>query len=170
MEIQLMQKHLYFVCPTDCLEPVINKSCGNKNYFYTSLGNSVVFDQDTTMYLRQMLLKHNIQEISFVLSITNPIITDALKNQDFMDIRGLSNFYDKVIRQKGHSNVLANEQNRRFTIISYHLNQKIKELQRALDGLNIARSKIRGKIYNGKENVFDEIYSHLVCTEYFSLN
>jgi len=170
IEIQSMQKTLYFVCPTDCLEAVINRSFRSKNYYYTSLGNSVVFDEETICSIKELILKHTITEIFFVLSISNPIINDALKNQVFSGIRGLNSFYDEVLRQKRRSEVLYREYNRQFTILSYHLNKKIKELQLVLNGLNIHELKIAGKVYCGQEDIFNKIYSDLVCTECFSLN
>ncbi|UII81309.1 hypothetical protein [Flagellimonas sp. CMM7] len=165
-----MQKSLYFVCPTDGLEPVINTRFDNRNYYYTSLGNSVVFDDVTSGNIRQLIQEHGITEVSFVLSINNPIVKDALGNQTFSDIRGLHSFYGEVLRQKGYSEVLCSEPNSKFTILSYHLNNKIKELQLVLDGLNVSQLKIMGKIYNKQEHEFYKIYSDLVCTEFFSLN
>nr|WP_299388551.1 hypothetical protein [Allomuricauda sp.] len=165
-----MHRNLYFVCPADSLEPVINRVFGGQNHFYTSLGNSVVFEKDTADQIKQLILKHNIQEISFVLAMSNPIISDALKNQVYADIRGLNDFYVNVLRQKGLSEVLAREYNRRFIILSYHLNEKIKELRRVLEESPANDLKIGGKIYNGQHKTFYKIYSPLVCSEYFSLN
>ncbi|MEX0315227.1 MAG: hypothetical protein AB3N18_13710 [Allomuricauda sp.] len=130
----------------------------------------MTFDEDTSTHIRRLILKYGIKEISFVLSITNPIIIDALENQDFADIRGLSDFYHEVLRQKGYSEVLCGDHKRQFIILSYHLNKKIRELQLVLNGLDMGRLKIGGKIYNNQEKAFNEIYSDLVCTEYFSLN
>ncbi|WP_420399902.1 hypothetical protein [Flagellimonas sp.] len=165
-----MRRSLYFVCPTDCLEPVINGYFGDKNHYYTSLGNSVVFDMDTIGHLRQLILKHSIQEISFVLSINNPIIVDALENQNFADIRGLNDLYMELVKQKGHSEVLCGGHNRQFIILSYHLNKKIKEFQFVLESLGMNQIKVGGKIYSKEEHTFYKIYSDLVCTEFFSLN
>ncbi|MEM7379949.1 MAG: hypothetical protein AAF361_01980 [Bacteroidota bacterium] len=165
-----MHSSLYFVCPTDCLEPVINRSFGDTNYFYTSLGNSVVFDEDTVNHIKGLILKHNIKEISFVLSLTNPIIIDALDNQSFTDIIGLNEFYEEILRQKKNSEVLFRKHNRQFTILSYHLNNKIRELQHALDRIGVEQPQISGKIYDQQNEVFNKIYPNLVCTEYFSLN
>ncbi|MEM9648709.1 MAG: hypothetical protein AAF969_09515 [Bacteroidota bacterium] len=144
-------------------------SFGSKNFYYNSLGNSVVFNGETANHLRNFIQKRGIREIFFVLSITNPIITDALGNQEFSDIRGLSDFYGEVLKQKGHSQVLYRESNRQFTIISHHLNKKVRELQLALN-VGADRVKIGGKIYNAKDNAFYKIYADLVCTENFSLN
>lgn len=42
-----MHKCLYLVCPTDCLEPIINNTFKQEHYFYTSLGNAFVADSET---------------------------------------------------------------------------------------------------------------------------
>ena len=40
----------------------------------------------------------NIREITFVLSDNNRIVIDALKNHDFIDVRGCNNFsYQRVM-------------------------------------------------------------------------
>ncbi|MEM9001288.1 MAG: hypothetical protein AAGB24_13570 [Bacteroidota bacterium] len=165
-----MPRHLYFVCPTDGIEPTINGAFGSCNYFYTSLGNSVVFDKDTMGHIKGLLLKHDIQEIFFVLSDANPIIKDAMGNRHFSQIRGLGNFYAEISRQKQHSEVLCSEYNRQSIVLSYYLNKKIKELMSELNCLNVGKINIEGKIYNKQKNIFNKIYSDLVCTEYFSRN
>ena len=165
-----MNSHLYFICPTDNLELEINKTFRYQNLFYTSLGNSVVFDKDIINEIEQLILKHAVQEISFVLSMTNLIISDALKNQDFAASCGLNGFYRQVLRQEGYSEVLGTKNNRRFTVLSYHLNNKIRELRQQLNEAKIGHLNIGGKIYNARENVFLAIYSHLICTEYISIN
>ncbi|MEL6916795.1 MAG: hypothetical protein AAFO99_03600 [Bacteroidota bacterium] len=166
----MQKRSLYFVCPTDCLEAIINRSFGGKNYYHTSLGNSVVFDGKTTTHIKGLILKYKITEVSFVLSLTNPIIHDALANQDFSDIRGLNNLYHQVLMQKRYSEVLYRAHNRDFTILSYHLNKKIKELLLVLQGSHMEELSIVGRIYCKQKKTFDKIYPDLVCTEYFSLN
>ncbi len=98
------------------------------------------------------------------------MISDALGHQDFLKIKGLKNFYNEVLRQKEYSEVLWQQGNRQFTLLSYYLNTKIKELQLKLNSLVIDQIKISGKIYNRQENAFDEIYTDLICGEYLSLN
>jgi len=167
-----MQKSLYLLCPTDCLESIINSTFNNKNYFYTSLGNSVMFDNKQTLKdIKELIKKHEIRDISFVLSNTNKIILDALGNKDFLKIRGLNDFYNKITEQKEHS-VLSwhTTDNRQFSILSYYLNKKIKELQLELNSLFFEPIRIHGKIYNKKENMFNNIYSDLICIEKYCLN
>ena len=78
-----MHKRFYFICPADCLEYRINKQFKYENYFYSSLGNSFVFDSKNIDNIKEMIIKHNIKEISFVLSSNNTIIENALGPQNF---------------------------------------------------------------------------------------
>ncbi len=165
-----MHSHLYFICPTDHIEPIINSSFGHRSYYYTSLGNSVAFDDDTIKQIEHLVLKHNIREISFVLSNTNVIFLDALGNRNFSEISGLDNFYNEVISQKEYSAGSGLKCNRKFLVLSYYLNYKIRELWHELNYPIINQVKIIGKIYDKKRNVFDEIYSDLICRDYISLN
>lgn len=168
--MRIKQKRLCFICPTDHLESIINKSFQYKNYYYTSLGNSVVFNNATLNQIENLILTHNIKEISFILSNTNSIVLDALGNQSFSEIRGLDNCYHEIIKQKKYSDIFLHEYNREFYLLSHYLNKKIKELQLKLNNLIIDQAKIDGKIYNKQEGIFDSIYTNLISDEYFSLN
>ena len=165
-----MRKVLFLLCPTDCLEPIINSTFKYENYFYTSLGNSFVSDSETIKNIKELVRKHNIREIYFVLSNDNKIILDALGGQFFSDIRDLQNFYVEVIRQKEHSEVLWQTNNRQFSILSYYLNNKIKELRLELGHLSNLPIKINGKIHNREDHTFKQIYPDLICLEKHNLN
>lgn len=165
-----MYRHLYFICPTDSLELTINRSFENNNYYYTSLGNSVVLDKDTASHIKQLILKHDIQEIVFVLSNNNPVVRDALENQYFNSIRGLNHFYNTIARRKDYSDIIWQKNSCPFTILSHYLNEKIKELQIQLKSLNLGQVRVSGKIYDQNKHTFDDIYSNLICRDFFSLN
>ena len=81
-----MQKCFFLICPTDYLENAINKTFRSQNYFYTSLGNSFIYDDKTMKYIKQIVKKHNIQKFCFVLSIDNKIVLDALWKVNFSKI------------------------------------------------------------------------------------
>ena len=66
-----MEPQLYFICPTDHLEHIINDQLGGVNYFYFSLGNSLGFDVETLEQLSSFLNEKRIENISFVLSDSN---------------------------------------------------------------------------------------------------
>ncbi|WP_422091300.1 hypothetical protein [Tenacibaculum ovolyticum] len=165
-----MQKHLYFLCPTDCLESVINNTFKHENYFYTSLGNSFVAENKTIESLSEVIIEHNIKEISFVLSNNNHIINDALGAQDFLRIKGLTRLYRQIKKQKEHSDMLWKTDYNQFIILSYYLNKKINELQLQLANLSKRHIKIGGKIYNKHTNSFTNIYADLICLQKHHLN
>ena len=165
-----MLKHLYFICPTDFLEGVIENVFKQENYYYTSLGNSITFDKDSVKQLSRLLETKNINEISFVLSDDNNIVLDALGNQGFSRIAGLNNFYGHITKQKKHSELSWQTYDQEFLILSYHLNNKINELRLGLNTIFFNQLKISGKIYNRQQKVFYDIYPDLICWEYFHLN
>lgn len=165
-----MQKCLYLLCPTDCLESVINSNFENENYFYTSLGNSVVFTPYTIQHIKKLITKRKIKNIYFVLSDNNNIVLDALGKQNYSKLRGLNNFYTKITAQKKHTEILWQNDSNRLAIISYYLNRKIKELHFELINSVSHPVKIGGKIYDRFENTFKNIHSTLVCIEKHYLN
>ncbi len=165
-----MQRHLYFICPTDHLESVINSTFKQENYYLTSLGNSIAFDTDMMVQMNELLHVKNIRDISFVLSDNNRILSDALENKDYSQITGLSNFYNEITKQKEHSEGVWQTYNRQFLMLSHHLNDKIKELRLALKALSIDPLPISGKIYDRNKETFSEIYSDLICRNYVGVN
>ncbi|WP_298879832.1 hypothetical protein [uncultured Polaribacter sp.] len=165
-----MQKCFYLICPTDFLENTINKKFNFENYFYSSLGNSFNYDCKTITYIKNLIEKHNIKEIYFVLSLDNKIILDAIGKQRFSNIKVLGNFYNEIIKEEGQSKKLFQERNSQFSILSYYLNKKIKELKTQLVNTSNLSIKIGGKIYNKDKNTFTNIYSDLVCLKKHQLN
>jgi len=165
-----MKRLLHFICPTDCLETVINGKFRQENYYYSSLGNSVSFNKKVLKETRKLICEKNIREISFVLSSDNRIVMDAYGNQDFSDIKGLNKFYNKVIEQKEQVETLWQTWNLNSLILSYYLNDKIKELREGLQDMSDNQFKISGKIYDKQQNVFKEIYPDLICIDYSNFN
>lgn len=163
-----MEKCFFLICPTDCLEHTISKTFKYENYFYTSLGNSFTYDRKTINYINKIVKKHRIKKIYFVLSIDNKIVLDAIGNNEFSNIRGLNNYYKEIRKQK--TKTLFQRDNRQFTVLSYFLNKKIKELELQLTDISIQPIKIVGKIYNKNKDVFTTIYSDLMCLEKYHLN
>ncbi len=165
-----MKGHLYFVCPTDYLERVIDNENYQENYFCTSLGNSMTFDSNIVGQITKLLETRNITEITFILSDNNRIILDALGDQEFSMIRGLTKFYNQLLRQKEYAEECWQTCNQQHLLLSYHLNKKIKELSLELRWLLEKSVEINGMVYNQQNNAFTKIYSDLICTEYLRLN
>ncbi len=165
-----MSNTLFLLCPTDCLESVINDVYRYENFFYTSLGNSFTIDMQTIACIKEIIIKHHINKIYLVLSEDNKIIYDALGGQSFSKIRGLKPFYNEIRAQKKHSIISQQNDNPQFSFLSHYLNKKITELRPQLyDVLNTPIS-IRGRVYNRYERVFKNIYSSLICLEKHCMN
>lgn len=160
----------YLVCPTDCIENPINQYFRDENYFYTSLGNSFNCDSKTLEYLKSMIINLKIKEICFVLSSDNEIILDALGNEKFRKVGELHNFYKEIRIQKERSKMCFQKENHQFSILSFYLNKKIKELEFQLAHLMKSPILITGKIYDKKEKLFTNIYTDLICLEKHHLN
>jgi hypothetical protein len=166
----MMKSCLYFICPTDCLESIIESKFHHENYFYGSLGNSLTFTQNELNQIKELICSKGIREIYFVLSDDNQIVSDAIGNQDFSDIRGLENFYNQVQLQKEHLEMSWQIQNPQFLILSSFLNTKIEKLKDGLSDLMIGEIAIVGKIFSKEEHQFKDIYSDLICREDSILN
>ena len=165
-----MQKQLYFICPTDHLEPVIDDAFGQESYYISSLGNSIVFDDKLMELIKELIVSRDIREIFFVLSDENRIVLDAFENQAFSEIKSLDHFYNQITRNKKQAKVLWRTWNRQLLVLSYHMNEKIRELKLGLNGLFIDQLKISGKIYRRQESSFTDLYSDLLCIESYNLN
>jgi len=165
-----MNKLLYFTCPTDRLEPVINNTFKQENYYYTSLGNSTPFDDDLLKQLKKIIVTKEINKISFVLSNDNKILADALGSQNYSTIKGLNNFYYQIKMYKENAKALWRGRYNQLLILSYHLNNKINELKCGLNDVLTEELLINGEIYNRQKNVFCNIHSELLCLGYESFN
>ena len=117
-----------------------------------------------------MVDKQEICKIYFVLSNDNKIILDALGGQFFSGIRGLKKCYKEVKKQQRNAEIIEKNAGSQFSIISYYLNSKIKELQFQLNHLCNHDVAVNAKIYNKQEDSFKDIYADLICLERHSLN
>lgn len=165
-----MKKLLYFTCPTDCLETIINDTFQDENYYCSSLGNSISFKNNTLEETKKLIREKKIREIAFVLSYNNRIVLDALSRQDFSDISGLNGFYKQVIKQKKQAVLYWQGGNLQFLLLSYYLNKKIKELRGGLSDSLAEQLVISGKIYNKQQQIFKDIYSALICLDHKNFN
>lgn len=167
-----MQKCLYLLCPSDCLETIINDTFQEENYFYTSLGNSFISNSEAIQDIQFVVQKYNIQKICFVLASDNKIVNDALGRQQFSDIKELSSFYSEIIKYKEQSKIVwqKDKDNLKFSVISYYLNKKIKILKTGFNNFHKYPVTISGKIYFRRNSMFTPIYSDWICLEKHLLN
>ncbi len=165
-----MSKHLYFICPTDHLEPIINKTSHHENYFFTSLGNSLTFDYVNIQPIIELIKSKNISHITFVLSNANRIVSDALEKQDFTDITSLENFYDQITRQNSQAATLWHGYDHQLLVLSFYLNHKIKELKTWLNQSIRDSLTINAKVYNRRDANFNDVYPECINVDFVSVN
>lgn len=165
-----MSRHLFFLCPTDFLEPVINEVFGCGNTYLTSLGNSIAFDSQMTFEVNEMLRTRDIRNISFVLSDNNRIISDALGDKTFSHIVDLKKFYRNIERQKRHCEEVWSSDYHQFLISSYFLNHKLMQLRAQLNDEFKTRIHLSAKIYKRKDHIFRDICSFSIVRHSMALN
>lgn len=157
-----MHNRLFFVCPTDHLESEINSRLNQKNFFWTSLANSIRFEADLVGEIISLVETNNITSICFVLSDSNQLIHDALSTKDFSYLNGLGEFYDIITEQKSQSKPIWKEHTLLLPILSLYLNLKKEELEYLLSGRLDDRVEIETRIYNREKGQF-----HRTCTTLF---
>ena len=94
-----MKKRLFLVCPTDCLEVIINQKFKSINFFYTSVGNSFSIDNKTVDNIKELVIKYDIKNIDFILSLDNTFIS----NNSSLEIKlkdSILNRYQQEIKEK----------------------------------------------------------------------
>lgn len=165
-----MNASLFFLCPTDCLESIINKNYKGKNYFHTSLGNNSSFDLISLDSIKALICRHDIRNIYFVLSEQNKIVVEAMGGQTFPQIRGLQNFNNSINLSKKQSELFWKTSDPVISTLSYYLNQKIIQLQLNLSCLLTQPLTLKGKIYIKSQNKFIDTYPDLVCLREYNLN
>ena len=165
-----MHKILFLLCPTDCLESIINDMFGEDVFFYSSLGNSMTLKMNTLECIKKLIIEYQIEEVSFVLSTNNDIFKDAIGKENFIDIFGLRNIYSQIHKEKSNSELFWPSDLNFASLISYYLNTKIKELQMVFEQFKEVSVEISGRIYDRHDNSFKKIYHDLVCVKRHYLN
>jgi len=164
-----MFNKLYFICPTDNIESIINSKLNDNNFYITSLANSITFNYDFIKELHSIIESKKISEITFVLSDDNKLINDALENKKFKNIRSLNHLNLKISSQKNFFKKESTVSEIRLDLISYLLNQKKHELKKITDSLGLELD-INAIVYNKEVNEFTKVKSKLLNLEFFNLN
>lgn len=157
------------MCPTDCLETSINEKFKSENYFYTSIGNSFNVDKMSIVNIKKLIVKHKIKNIDFVLSLDNSFISFTLNKGFNLQDKGLKKYQEKINKKNIQAKIIDQKVNHRYLLLSYILNDKIKELKVKLAD-SIDSITICGKIYNKKLDDFTSIYSELINLEKHNMN
>ncbi|MAW84618.1 MAG: hypothetical protein CL832_09535 [Crocinitomicaceae bacterium] len=165
-----MQKNLYFLCPSENLEAVIEKSFPQENYFLSSLGNSISFSDDFILDINSLIESKGIGKITFILSNNNRFILDAMKNKEFKYIKELKEYYKTIEKRKVLT--IKSYKNKNFTslITSHILKTKINELNSNLFDWIRNKISIEGKIYDPTKNMFFDVRINIIEPESLFLN
>ena len=165
-----MQKNLYFLCPSENLEAVIEKRYPQENYFLSSLGNSISFSDDFILDINSLIESKGIGKITFILSNNNRFILDAMKNQEFKYIKELKEYYKTIEERKVLT--IKSYKNKNFTslITSHILKTKINELNSNLFDWIRNKISIEGKIYDPTKNMFFDVRINIIEPESLFLN
>ena len=165
-----MQKNLYFLCPSENLEAVIEKRYPQENYFLSSLGNSISFSDDFILDINSLIESKGIGKIIFILSNNNRFILDAMKNQEFKYIKELKEYYKTIEERKVLT--IKSYKNKNFTslITSHIIKTKINELNSNLFDWIRNKISIEGKIYDPTKNMFFDVRINIIEPESLFLN
>jgi len=164
-----MHSHLFFICPTDHLEVLINKEFRHKNFIVSSLGNTMIFDFESISEINELIQVNNVGHITFILAHDNRIMLDAMEHQELAEINGLNSLGVKMKKHHKHTQIWRdNEQS--LIALSYHLSDKIKELNCALKDVSHMPVHISGKIYIRHKDKFQDIYSDIICRNFVLAN
>ena len=157
-----MYKHLYFVCPSDNLESLIDKKFPQENYFLSSLGSSISFNSDFIEEVNALIESKGIEKITFVLSDDNKLVHDGIKNQNFGNINDLRKLYKNISDHKRLTTKVYLEKNAQKLITSHLLKQKINEMNMNLSEWLSSKVNIDAKIYSRNNDSFNGVPSNLV--------
>ena len=149
-----MHKHLYFVCPSDNLEGLIDKKFPQENYFLSSLGNSLSLSKDIMQEVSALIELKGIDKITFILSDDNKLIFDGLRNQNFDTINVLKKLYNNITNYKKLTSKVYGEGNIQILVTSNLLNEKINEIKLGLCDWLSSKVNIEAKIYIRKSDEF----------------
>ena len=165
-----MQKNLYFLCPSENLEAVIEKRYPQENYFLSSLGNSISFSDDFILDINSLIESKGIGKIIFILSNNNRFILDAMKNQEFKYIKELKEYYKTIEERKVLTIKSYKNENITSLITSHILKTKINELNSNLFDWIRNKISIEGKIYDPTKNMFFDVRINIIDPESLFLN
>ena len=166
-----MTKHLFFICPTDCLETVINNKIAQENYFHTILANTSSFKSETLGYIKDMLELKNIREITFVLSQENQFLKNLLATQDVFYEKRLYKLRNEILFDEKRFKLLFYNRYNLLFLINYYLIKKANAFDKALHNCWFKdQITINIKLYNNTINEFTDVNINSLINSCFELN
>lgn len=165
-----MRKHLFFICPMDHLESVIEAEFKEENYYLTSLGNSMDFSNDLVGEINALVEVNGIREITFVLSSDNKIISNAIAKQTSGEPKTLSDFQRSILELADDFKAFWHKEGFMFTVLSSFLQKKAIELSSQISPWLSDDIKINTQIYSRCQNNFKKTNSCILWRKLICLN
>ena len=165
-----MSAHLFFTCPTDYLESIINNSFPEHHYFYSSLGNSVVFDLETVADLNALIEAKNISSINFILASDNRVVNTALSEHHTMQLEGLIPFNRSIRQQYVQSFPTWKTASLPYLLICAHLKNKLNEIKIELYPWLSTKIKLNCMVYDVNNRSFKNVNAQSYLFEGLNMN
>ena len=140
------------------------------NLLLKVVGKGKVADDITIKTIEKLISKHQIKDVNFILSLDNSFILQTLIGNLNLQAKGLKKHSEDIKRKKRHLEVILKEENNGYLLLSYILNNKIKELKLRLIDSHNNPIKIGAKIYDRNLDDFKNIYSELIFFEKYNMN
>ncbi|MCH2197446.1 MAG: hypothetical protein MK081_01580 [Flavobacteriales bacterium] len=149
-------KNLFFICPTDGLEMAIHNQSSAKNYFLSSLGNALVFDQKAMIDIVDFIIAKDIETVNCVLSTTNYIVAEMFEigTVNPMDLQSKSD-QNRKTRGKGKVICLANDLS--HSLVGLYLRKQLETLNAIIRSEHQVNLNIQGYIFDSYTNKFIDL-------------
>ncbi|WP_158250358.1 hypothetical protein [Aquimarina sp. I32.4] len=120
---------LFLICPSDHMESILNQSFNCRAFFYMALGANFNWDVKTQENLINFIKDQEIEEVIFIVKVTNLFYKKTLKFTD----RKISFPLEKALikPEYGISSHYKNQKNtvsKLISLASYHLQKQKKHL------------------------------------------
>lgn len=154
---------LFLICPTDFLERRINSLLPGKNYFITSLGNSIGLNDVVVGQIKKLIEEKKIEEIFIILKESNNIILDS---GNLLTISGMFKLSQEVKNCQLIFKSFRPQGLERKFYISYLLNKR-KFLLTELITPDFPELRIEVRIYKENDSLNEVFHPILSSTEIF---
>lgn len=165
-----MPGHLYFVCPTDHLETVIESHFSGDHYFVSSLGNSIDFNSKFATYLANLIETKGITEISFVLAEDNVMLKNVQKIKEFKGLRRLHKFYQSNLKSKTYGKDEKHKLYSKLPEVYNCLCLRVEDFNSQVSNRYSEAVRVNAKVYYRQKNNFKEVSSHMDLIRHICLN
>ena len=164
-----MAKHLFLICPLDFLEFEIRKNYKDKCFFYSSLGNSISYNNQTIDELIDLIKNEEISLVSMVMSNENEIISNSLKKAKILSVGTKKQYQHQIIGYETVVNEIWEKCDVKSVLTARYLEDKIMELKDELKKFDF-NLEMNPVLYDRKSNTFSNVTEHYTKIQTFHLN